>query len=509
MRFRPLPTPHRGRRPSFRPYLEALESRTVPYAATGNAWPHPQLVTISFVPDGTNLGGPSSSLISTFNGWFGSATAWQNAILKAAQTWAAQTNINFSVVSDNGTGSGGGNYQQGDPGMGDIRIGGFNFNDTSLLALADMPPPVNNYSAAGDFELNTGQPFNINGLDYDLYSVALHEIGHSLGLGHSTDYYAAMYPYYTGVLPGLDSDDIAGIQSVYSHGAGRSPDAFDAVASNATTATASDITSQINTTSLTALVTGLDVTTSSDVDYYKFTAPANSSTSATVTVQSSGLSLLAPSLKIYNAAGTLLTSATGSGDFGSTLSKTFSITPGQTYYVRVAGANTTVFGTGAYALTLKLGTTAAPAVPLPNTATPIGNPISGGGGVADQTDFHGHWTRQLFHHHGHGGDDDVPFADTEETGAGGDAGHGETGAVMTASATGTAAQAQSLAPFGRTEFGSPGRNLGGLTTTDGETGPEKTSADLGLVAAAGQGAEAAEAALETWFADPSWGRLLE
>src|SRR5438270_6879013 len=39
--------------PRARPALEELESRIVPYAATGNLWPHPELVTLSFVPDWT------------------------------------------------------------------------------------------------------------------------------------------------------------------------------------------------------------------------------------------------------------------------------------------------------------------------------------------------------------------------------------------------------------------------------------------------------------------------
>src|SRR5205823_10970881 len=107
-----------------------------------------------------------------------------------------------------------------------------------------------------------------------------------------------------------------------SGGGGRSPDAYDAAASNGTTATASNITARINTTSLTAVVTGLDLTTTSDIDYYKFTAPSNSSTSMTVKVQSSGLSLLAPSLKVYNSSNTLLGSVTGSGNFGSALTTT-------------------------------------------------------------------------------------------------------------------------------------------------------------------------------------------
>ena len=49
----PPPRPERSRR--TRLYLETLESRIVPYTNSGYLWPHPQLVTISFVPDGTVL----------------------------------------------------------------------------------------------------------------------------------------------------------------------------------------------------------------------------------------------------------------------------------------------------------------------------------------------------------------------------------------------------------------------------------------------------------------------
>src|SRR3954452_22872833 len=133
---------------AFRPAVEGLESRVVPYALSGNAWPTPQLVTISFVPDGTVLGGNSngyitSNLFATFNQRFGSPDVWQNQILKAAQQWAAQTNLNFAVVPDDGTDIGGGDFQQGAPNFGDIRIGGYNFG-SSTLAQAYMPPPVNN-----------------------------------------------------------------------------------------------------------------------------------------------------------------------------------------------------------------------------------------------------------------------------------------------------------------------------------------------------------------------------
>src|SRR5262249_23713297 len=107
----------------IRPRFEVLESRLVPYATSGNAWPNPQLITTSFVPDGTIIGSNSSgyvysNLFATFNAKFGSAAKWQNVILKAAQTWAQQANINFAVIPDSGVAEGAGNDMQGDPTMG-------------------------------------------------------------------------------------------------------------------------------------------------------------------------------------------------------------------------------------------------------------------------------------------------------------------------------------------------------------------------------------------------------
>ena len=92
--------------------VERLEDRILLYAVSGNAWPNKELITISFVPDGTNLGGGTSNLQSTFNTKFGTAAAWQNQILKAGQYWAQQTNINFAVVSDNGGATGSGSNQR-------------------------------------------------------------------------------------------------------------------------------------------------------------------------------------------------------------------------------------------------------------------------------------------------------------------------------------------------------------------------------------------------------------
>ena len=51
--------------------------------------------------------------------------------------------------------------------------------------------------------------------DFDFYTVALHELGHALGLGHSDVTGAVMEPIYAGARRTLHADDIAGIQAIY------------------------------------------------------------------------------------------------------------------------------------------------------------------------------------------------------------------------------------------------------------------------------------------------------
>ncbi|KAM6159391.1 interstitial collagenase [Rhynchocyon petersi] len=68
----------------------------------------------------------------------------------------------------------------------------------------------------GDVHFDEAERWTNDFRDYNLYRVVAHELGHSLGLSHSTDIGALMYPNY--IFSGevsLSQDDINGIQTIY------------------------------------------------------------------------------------------------------------------------------------------------------------------------------------------------------------------------------------------------------------------------------------------------------
>jgi hypothetical protein len=73
---------------------------------------------------------------------------------------------------------------------------GFPFDGPGgVVAHTFYPAPPNPEPIAGDMHFDDSESWRI-GANTDLFSVALHELGHALGLGHSDNPNAVMYPYY-------------------------------------------------------------------------------------------------------------------------------------------------------------------------------------------------------------------------------------------------------------------------------------------------------------------------
>src|SRR5579863_5551700 len=136
------------------------------------------------------------------------AAAAQAQIERAFSEWANVVQVTFTPSnSPNGNQTIGILFATGAHGD------GYPFLGTAVLAHTFYPFPVNPEPIAGDMHFNDAQTWQI-GSGVDLFSVALHETGHALGLGHSDKPGDVMYPYYrmhTVLMP----NDIAAVQELY------------------------------------------------------------------------------------------------------------------------------------------------------------------------------------------------------------------------------------------------------------------------------------------------------
>ncbi|MEQ1826653.1 MAG: matrixin family metalloprotease, partial [Pirellula sp.] len=210
---------------------------------TGGTSPNvgdPAAISWSIVPDGTMVsngqdvnGVPQlsqSNLIAFMDGIYGGGTGpvsnrpWFNIVQRAYDNWAAQSGLSFiyEPVDDGANYS---NVARGQRGVrGDMRVGGTRIDgDLNILAFNFFPSGGGNQGFDGDMVIDTADSFyrtNANGPQGEnrgFINVAMHEIGHGLGLDHviPVNNTKLMEPIASLAFLGAQHDDILGIHTLY------------------------------------------------------------------------------------------------------------------------------------------------------------------------------------------------------------------------------------------------------------------------------------------------------
>jgi len=133
----------------------------------------------------------------------------QSEILRAMAEWAKVIQITWQPVADPvGNRTVNIFWAPGDHGY------GFPFDGPGgVVAHTFYPAPPNHEPLAGDMHFDDSESWHV-GVQVDVFSVALHELGHALGLGHSDNPNDVMYPYLK-VVTGLADGDKTAILSLY------------------------------------------------------------------------------------------------------------------------------------------------------------------------------------------------------------------------------------------------------------------------------------------------------
>ena len=139
------------------------------------------------------------------------ANAAKNEIRAQFAKWQAVSHLKFTEVTATQNPTFRISWHSGDHGDGEPFDGPGN-----TLAHAFYPPPMGG-THAGEMHFDEDETFSLDGSGgtYSVGAVALHEIGHLIGLAHSQVQDAVMYPYYDVNKTTLRQDDINGVRDLY------------------------------------------------------------------------------------------------------------------------------------------------------------------------------------------------------------------------------------------------------------------------------------------------------
>lgn len=208
---------------------EPEEGGSGQYSLVGGKWPQPDglgtPVTITYSYNNFLDGGLKDS-----DGVSLPVSLLRGSVEEALGLWASVAPLHFVEVEDEG-GPAVLGQQYPDGQFGQIRFNHISYNgpdppDGSPTAKALAYYPSSSGNLAGDVFFDEDDPWQEFGTlhEPDPLGASAHELGHTLGLGHSANSNANMYWIFTryeGLGTGaLHADDIAGIQAIYGAGVG-------------------------------------------------------------------------------------------------------------------------------------------------------------------------------------------------------------------------------------------------------------------------------------------------
>ena len=140
-----------------------------------------------------------------FDGFISDAQ-FTSVIRAAFDAWEQVTNIDFVEVSDSSNVDIRLGYGDIDGSSGTLGVAYYSWNGSNELTQSFIE-----FDSAENWNLNIGG----GGPGISAYLVALHEIGHAIGIGHSDDSGAVMAAFLNNSLTGLTQDDIDAGQAIY------------------------------------------------------------------------------------------------------------------------------------------------------------------------------------------------------------------------------------------------------------------------------------------------------
>ncbi len=273
-----------------------------------------------------------------------SAASYQSALNNAINSWDGKSNfqyeINSAYIDPCAAGDDNSVSFESD-------VCGTAFGSSGVLAVARTSYYSNGNTFYSDIIFNSAKNWSIHNNTgffseifdpYDFQRIALHEVGHTLGLDHEEGNASIMYPSYQNSVTTLQTDDINGIRAIYGFG-----NPTDDYADDTSAATAINFATDVSGS----------IEVGGDDDYFRISVPAGG---GDLDIYSTG------STDTYgyllDSSGSIIAENNDSGtDSNFKITRTLSV---GTYYIRVRGNYFVTTGTYTVRANIAIQTPAAP-----------------------------------------------------------------------------------------------------------------------------------------------------